>query len=1636
MPTGTAGNDTLIGTAAADLIEGLAGNDVLSGLEGDDTLSGGRGNDTLTGGDGADRFFFSFTFNLQFISDLFSNLVTDLVTDFSVADGDKIMLSGAFANAFASDGSLPSDHFRLGTTALDANDFILYDVSTGYLYYDADGYGLFPKFHFATLQTRPSLSAEDFVYATAIIDGTGSNESLEGTDAADVINGLGGNDTIQGLGGNDIIDGGDGNDSLYGGNGDDTLDGGMGNDFIDGGSGTDTATYLGASAGIAANLVTGIVTGGAGNDTLQDIENLVGSAFDDTLTGDSSANELYGNAGDDTLDGGAGADTLAGGAGNDTYYVDDADDDIVELSGEGTDFVFSTASSYTLPDNVENAKLNASGTLAGNAQSNLLTGDTSNDTLRGMDGNDTLQGDGNDTNSGGNDLLYGGDGNDSIRGQMGDDTIYGGDGYDTLVGGEGNDLFVFDTAPSTNTNYDIISDFTSGADRIVLAGAIFSGFKYAGTLATLYTSDFPTDAAYIKKDGEYLYYDPDGTTGSTDPEKIAIVIGGNVVASDIIIAATETTGTSGNDGLAGNAGPDIIEGLAGNDSLSGLGGNDSLDGGDGDDVLRGGADDDTLEGGAGNDELSGGDGIDEATYLNAGGGVSVSLAITTAQNTLGAGIDTLVDIENLRGSEYNDTLVGDSNNNVLYGEGANDLLDGGAGSDTLYGGYGNDIFRFSTAPNGSTNVDTIADYESNDRLQFDNAVFTAFTALGTLNANFLVKAHSSELAPADADNYLLYETDTGKLYYDADGNGAAPRVHVATLLNMGLPVGNIPAGGIEIIGNAIPTNGADNLVGSSGHDSIDGLAGNDTIDGLAGNDTLKGGGGDDSLLGGTGNDILDGDDGNDELHGGDGDDILRGGNDDDKLDGGEGSDEIIGGDGDDRIMFSWGIDTIDGGAGYDTLDFTNVSGEDGELGIIDLQVNLNSSSAQNAGEGRALFLSNIEALHGGAGNDFLIGDAQNNFLRGGDGDDTLQGGDGNDELDGGDGEDIMEGGDGDDTYWVDNLNDIVNEDEDAGHDTIYLLYEGGLQYVLPPNIENLYVATDGAAVWLAGNELDNYIMLGEGAATIDGGAGKDTVSYLYTSLPGPDGISLNLNLSTQIPYAGAGTLTMSNIENLAGTEFNDTLIGDANANTLDGYEGDDSLVGGAGNDHFYESTGDDYIDGGDGIDTLNYSPGWSAVHVDLGISGPQTIRDGESDTIVNIENLVGTSYSDVLIGDGGDNEIQGLEGDDLLKGGAGADSLFGGYGNDTLEGGSGADSFFFTYAPASAGIDRISDFVSGTDRIVLDNSKFTSLLGVGQLSAAQFRSGAGVATAADADDYLIYNTTTGALYYDADGSGGSHLPIQIAVLHGEGAATLLHSDIEVIGAAHSTINGTAGNDSLSGTNGADLILGGDGDDTLDGGSGNDTINGGDGIDTVTYASSTDNTTVELGRGKAAKDGHGGSDTLISIENATGSALNDIIIGSNIANVLRGEDGHDIIDGLDGNDTLYGGDGHDHLRGGAGNDVLIGGNGVDTLVGGAGNDIFWFSPYPETSDVILDFAPGADKLRIESFGGMVNTIDASQFRLATESATSAHRIIYDNATGMLYLDSDGDGDDPALALVKLVGAPNLTYSDIEIYIVPA
>jgi Ca2+-binding RTX toxin-like protein len=243
-------------------------------------------------------------------------------------------------------------------------------------------------------------------------------------------------------------------------------------------------------------------------------------------------------------------------------------------------------------------------------------------------------------------------------------------------------------------------------------------------------------------------------------------------------------------------------------------------------------------------------------------------------------------------------------------------------------------------------------------------------------------------------------------------------------------------------------------------------------------------------------------------------------------------------------------------------------------------------------------------------------------------------------------------------------------------------------------------------------------------------------------------------------------LTLTGVANIAGTGNNlaNTITGNAGANILDGKADDDILIGGAGFDTLIGGAGDDAMSGGTGNDKYSVDSAGDTVlelpggGVDLVRSTVSFVLGDEVDylTLTGAGAIDGTGNAlvNVMVGNNGANTLTGLGGNDNLAGLGGNDVLAGGTGKDRLNGGAGQDAFVFDTTPVSVTqTDFITDFSVADDTIWLDDAVFTALGAPGALAAGALRIVTSGFAAGDADDRIIYNSTNGALWYDADGNG-------------------------------------------------------------------------------------------------------------------------------------------------------------------------------------------------------------------------------------------------------------------------------------------
>ncbi|MFO1006110.1 MAG: cadherin domain-containing protein [Planctomycetaceae bacterium] len=324
-------------------------------------------------------------------------------------------------------------------------------------------------------------------------------------------------DTSIGLAVSSYLSGGEGDDTLTGGVGNDTLEGGAGNDLLNGQGGFDTASYAIASSGVKVNLASSGVqsTGGAGNDKVLNMEGLIGSAFNDNLTGNSVANQLMGLDGDDTLNGGAGDDSLLGGRGNDTL-----------TGGQGADSLDGGDNNDTLViDNFDTSVIGGTGvdkvTVVGATTGvtlNLTSGEIEMVQAGSSAFNNRFDATGatwavNITGGSGKDTLLGGNMNDTLNGGAGDDTLIGNLGNDLLTGGIGIDTISYQTASSPVT-VNLATKKTAGA-----AGTdTLNGIE--NVIGSLFSDSITGDAFNNLLDGGDLFLGNDTIFGNGGTDSI------------------------------------------------------------------------------------------------------------------------------------------------------------------------------------------------------------------------------------------------------------------------------------------------------------------------------------------------------------------------------------------------------------------------------------------------------------------------------------------------------------------------------------------------------------------------------------------------------------------------------------------------------------------------------------------------------------------------------------------------------------------------------------------------------------------------------------------------------------------------------------------------------------------------------------------------------------------------------------------------------------------------------------------------------------------------------------------------------------------------------------------------------------
>ncbi|QUE90045.1 calcium-binding protein [Pseudomonas sp. SCA2728.1_7] len=1528
---GTSGTDTLVGTSSADELYGFAGNDSLSGGEGNDLLDGGAGADVLNGGNGIDTASYAnstagVTVNLVSGTGIGGDAQGDTLTSIETVVGSAFndnltaslagnsLIGGAGNDVYFVNGSAVNvietagggdDEVRTVVTNLRLADNVERLTYVGNSSFVGFGNGL-----------------------DNVITGGANNDTLSGGAGADQFIGGAGTDTVSYIDspgsitintktgvhtgiaegdtyvGIEVIQGSNSDDIFISGAAADTFDGSMGNN--------DTVDYSGSASGVTASLLSGAVGvgGDAQGDRLWNIETVIGSSFDDSLTASLAGNKLI------------------GGAGNDVYFVNGSAVNVIETAGGGDDEVRTVVTNLRLADNVERLTYvgNSSFVGCGNGLDNVITGGANNDTLSGGAGADQfIGGAGTDTVS-----YIDSPGSITINTKTGVHTgIAEGDtfvGIEVIQGSNSDDIFIsgaaadtFDGSMGNNDTVDY-SGSASGVTASLLSGAVGVGGDAQGdrlwNIETVIGSSFG-----------------DSLTASLAGNKLIGGAGNDVYfVNGSAVNVIETAG-GGDDEVRTVVTnlrlADNVERLTyvGNSSFVGFG--NGLD-----NVITGGANNDTLSGGAGADQFIGGAGTDTVSYIDSPG--SITINTKTGVHTGIAEGDTYVGIE------------------VIQGSNSDDIFISGAAADTFDGSMGNnDTVDYSGSASGVTasllsGAVGVGGDAQGDRL------WNIETVIGSSFDDSLTASLAGNKLIGGAGNDVYFVNGSAVNVIETAGGGDDEVRTVVTNLRLADNVERLTyVGNSSFVGFG---NGLDNV-----------------ITGGANNDTLSGGAGADQFIGGAGTDtvsyidspgsitintktgvhtgIAEGDTfvGIEVIQGSNSDDIFISGAAADTFDGSMGNNDTVdysgsasgvtasllsgavgvGGDAQgDRL---WNIETVIGSSFDDSLTASLagnklIGGAGNDVYFVNgSAVNVIETAGGGDDEVRTVVTNlrladNVERLTYVGNSSFVgFGNGLDNVITGGANNDTLSGGAGADQFIGGAGTDTVS--------YIDSPGSITINTKTGVHTGIA---EG-----------DTFVGIEV----IQGSNSDDIFISGAAADTFDGSMGNnDTVDYSGSA----SGVTASL-LSGAVGVGGdAQGDRLWNIETVIGSSFDDSLTASLAGN---------KLIGGAGNDVYFVN--------GSAVNVIE-TAGGGDDEVRTVVTNLRLADNVERLTYVGNSSFVG-------FGNGLDNVITGGANNDVLSGGAGADQFIGGNGfdvasyidsptgvtintktgvnsgialgdtyvgieqirgsnsGDIFVGGLGADNF-----DGSGGTDILS-FASETSGVTLDLSP-TVLTGIAAGDAY---------TSIEAFQGTSYaDTFTGSARAAESFIGGGGADTLTGVGRGDGAWYVNSSDAVQINLLTGSISGgdaqgdvlinidnligSAFNDTLTGNTYANVLEGGDGNDVLYGGDGNDTLYGHSftDISALAVAVSTQNQ----------------SDTIY------GGNGDDYIMGyaRDVGSVFYGEAGNDnitvfsgIANGGDGNDTLTG-SGHGYeLHGGAGADKLYL-NASGDAYGGEGSDAYFVS----------------------------------------------------------------------------------------------
>ncbi|SEH29930.1 calcium-binding protein [Magnetospirillum fulvum] len=1393
-----------------------------------------------------------------------------------------------------------------------------------------------------------------------------------------------------GSGGDTITGNASTSTTIYGGSGNDLMAGGSAGDVFVGGGGRDTVTYAASAAVTVDQTGGGRSSGDALGDSYSGIATLVGSGVADTFIGGTSAGSatMDGNGGSDWVDytyvsvannrgvtvnlndstansGGAISDRLVnienikGSTGNDLFYASTEANSFV--GNGGTDTVSYTGPTAVTIDQVS-GRGRGTGAASGDSYNGIATivGSAGNDTFIGGTASGSAVMDGA---TGNNWVSYNYTGSSSVTINLSTGTNSGAASNDRLVnvanvyGSDGNDLFIADSRANSFiggggvdvVRYDGLTAVTvdqTGGNRGTGAA---SGDTYGG-IATIvggsgndiFVGGTASGSATMDGSSGDNWVTYQNATGPVTLDLTGSFANGGAAQYDHLVNVENVAGSSAADlfyadsavnSFVGGGGQDTVS-YAGDSSggliidLTGRGYGSGYASGDsysGIAAVIGSSGNDTFIGGIGSglgtmDGATGSDWVDyEFVEVVYGRGVTVDLT-DSANNAGGASKDRLLNIENIKGTSGNDLFYASSDTNSFIGNG------------------GTDIVSYARDSSGTLVLDQTGRGQGTSTASGDS-----YTGIATLvgsagNDTFIggTAAGSATMDGAGGTNWISYQYPgssgvTVNLATGANG-GAASNDHFINIENVLGSSGNdtffadaaansfVGGGGTDVVSYAGLTAVT---VDQTGGNRGTGAASGDTYGGIA---TILGGSGNDTFVGGTaaGSATMDGAGGSNwvtyqnaagsatlDLGGG----TANGGaalNDRlfniANIVASSHGDTLTGNGADNSFISGAGADTIDGGSGHDTVDYS----ADASSHTVNL-----ASNGNHGGKAEGDRLDNIEVVIGGNSGDTLTGNATAST--------TLIGGTGNDLLAGGSAADYFNGGAGADVVTYDGLGTVTVDQTAGNHGTGAA---AGDQYV---NVETI-VGSSGVDTFVGGTA--------SGSATMDGGGGRDWIDYEYLAV----GVGVTVNLASGTTSGAVTTDRFVNIENVYGSVNNDVFIASGLGNTFNG---------------------------GGGSDWVSYAQnGGIAVTIDL--YNHLSSGGASNDSLIAIQNLIGSTNRDTFYADGNTNSFIGGGGADIVS-----------YSNSTVD-----LIIDQTQSGIATGLAR-GDGYSGIATIVGGSLSDTFIGGTASGSATMDGSGG--------ENWVSYlNATSGATVNLATGvNAGSALYDHFVNVK------------NIVASAY-----------------GDRLTGDSNNNTFFAGAGADTFTGGGGIDVVSYSQSRDSLVIDqagYGRGTSAAAG----DAYSGIATIIGSTAVDTFIGGTAAGsatmfsgggsdwinyqYLTGGTGAtvDLLNnsnnsGAAANDRT---NGIENVIGSAYADLFYADGETNSFIGGTGNDVVSYVRSGVLTGMVIDQTGGghATGFAGNDYYSSIETISGSQYDDTFIGGTAAVLATMDGGVGSDWVD---------------------------------